>query len=195
MIKKTVLWLTILVILARWPLSWAFNPPKLETGLIWQMGDAQEENRLRIEKLGLDTSRVKRVFYNKVSTVVFDRFTKNVLALLNINSYFFDNFPSASVSDADTRAKFPYPAIIGFLVGVYLSIQQERYLKLWLLAGVSIALLSLFKQADCWNVVLYPILGVFTLDGLKAINKYTFCWLLLLVIASLGLTEIGRIHP
>ncbi len=193
MVGKKILWLAILVVMVGWPMSLIINPPKMETGFVWQLNDAKEEKRLLTQKLGLDTSWIKKIFYNNKTTILFDRYSKNVLVMMSLNNYFFGNQPQVDVIEVGHRMKFPYPAIIGFLVGVYVSIKKRKYLKLWLIGCGIVLLVSFFKNMDGWDMAIYPVLGIVTIGGLKEINKYKFGWLLLSLIAVLGLIEIGRL--
>lgn len=174
-------------------MSLAVHPPRLETGLVWQLDDAKEEKGLLTQKLGLDTSRIKKIFYNNKTTILFDRYSKNVLVMVSLNNYFFGNQPQVDVTEISHRMKFPYPAIIGFLVGVYISIKKKKYLKLWLAGFAIVLFVSFFKNMDGWDMAIYPVLGIITIEGLKEINKYKFGWLLLMLIAVVGLIEIGRL--
>jgi hypothetical protein len=181
--RKIVLWLAILVSIAGWPISLLVNPQKLEIGFVWQLGDAGEERKILFQKLALDASPIKRIFYNNKTTIISDRYTKNILSLVNPNNYFFGDM------------KFPYPAAVGFLVGVYVSIKEKKHFKLWLYGCGAILLMSFLKKLDGWDLAAYPLLAVITIDGLKEIHKHKFGWLLLLLIAVVGLIEIGRILP
>jgi hypothetical protein len=179
--------------MAMWLLSLITDPPKMQTGFVWQLSDAQEEQRLLIQKLGLDTSRVKKIFYNTKTTIVLARYTKNVLLSLDLNNYFFAGHPQVDVTEIGQRMKFPYVAIIGFLMGVYISIKKKKYFRVWLTTCGIVLLISFFKKIDGWDVAMYPLLGFITIEGLKEINKYKFGWVLLLLIAVVGMTEIGRL--
>lgn len=191
--KKIILWLAILVALAGWPISLIFNPPKMGTGLILQLNDAAEEKKLLLQKLGLSTSPLKKIFYNNKTTIVLGRFTKNILFTLNLNNYFFGSYPQTDVTEVNHRAKFVYPALIGFLVGVYLSIKKKTHKKLWLIALITALFVSLFKKVDGWDTLLFPSLGIITVDGLKEIYKRKYGWLILILIIVIGLLEIWRI--
>ncbi len=190
--RKIILWLAALVVMAGWPVSLIITSPRIETGLVWQLNDAEEEKKVLTQKLGLDTSRIKKIFYNTKTTIIVDRYTKNVLAMMNLNNYFFNSFPQVDITEIDHRMKFPYPAAIGFLIGVYVSLKKRKHLKLWLTAIGIVVLVSVFKKIDGWDVAIYPVLGIITVDGLKEINKHKFGWLLLSLIAVIGLIEIGR---
>jgi hypothetical protein len=191
--KKIIFWLAVVVMMVGWPVSLITDPPKIQTGFVWQMNDAQEEKRLLLQKLGLDTSRIKKIFYNSKTTIMLDRYTKNVLTLMDLNNYFFAGHPQVGMTDISQRMKFPYVAIIGFLAGVYISIKKKKYFKLWLVAAGLVLFVSFFKKIDGWDVAMYPLLGFITIEGLKEINKYKLGWLLLLLIAAIGATEIGRL--
>ncbi len=195
MIRKIILGLTVLVVMSGWPLSLVVNPPKLETGLIWQLDDASEERKSLLQILGLDATRVKQIFYNNKTTILADRYINNVLIMMNINYYFFGNHPQVDYTDTDNRMKFPYPAVIGFLAGVYVSIKKKIHLKVWAGGCAAVLLVSLFKKPDGWNAAVYPVLGIITVEGLKEISKHKSGWILLLLITAVGLTEVARLLP
>jgi hypothetical protein len=166
-----------------WPVSLIVNPPKIETGFVWQLDDAQEEQKLLVQKLGLDTSPIKKIFYNTKTTILFDRYTKNVLVVADFTNYFFTS----------QQLKFPYPMLIGFLTGVYVSIKKKRHLKVWLTGLGIVLLVSLLKKIDGIDFMMYPIIGFITVCGLKEISKYKFGQLVVIVITIIGLTEIWRV--
>jgi hypothetical protein len=193
MVKTVTMWFAILITLAGWPISLYVDRPKLETEMIWQLTDAEEEKKLLTQKLGLDASPIKRIFYNSKTTIRLDRYTRNVLAMTDLNNYFFSGHPQSSVTDTNTRMKFPYPAIFGLLAGIYLSVKEKKYLKMWLVGVGLILLVSLFRNIDGWDTLIYPILGIITAEGYKKISCYKFGWLLMLLIVIISLTEIWRL--
>jgi len=195
MLKKIILGLTVLVVMSGWPLSLIVNPPKFETGLIWQLDDAAEERKSLLQKLGLDATRIKQIFYNNKTTILSERYINNILIMMNLNYYFSGNHPQVDFTDVDNRMKFPYPAVIGFLAGVYISVKKKIHLKVWAGWGAAVLIISLFKKMDGWNAAIYPIIGIITVDGLKEISKYKFGWVLILLITTVGLTEIARLMP
>lgn len=157
MLKRLIFWLILLALLIPWPLALIKSPSKVVTGFIWQLADAQEEKKILIQKLGLDASPVKKIFYNTKTTILFDRYTSNILTLLDFPKYFF------------SATKFTYPAIVAFMIGVYISIKNKKRLKLWLTAGMLVLLISFFKKVDGWDFGLYPVLAVIIFDGLRKI--------------------------
>ena len=193
MVRKILLGLAILVVMSAWPLSIFINPPRMELGLIWQMNDANQEKYLVFQKLGLETSRVKQIFYNTKTTILIDRYLHNILVLLNLNYYYFNNHPQVDVSDIDNRPKFPYPALLGLVAGFWYSIRNKKYLTMWSFGCLAVLLVSLFKNLDGWNLAVYPILGIITSKGLIEINKYRYGWAVLLSVVIIGLSEIGRL--
>jgi hypothetical protein len=191
--RKVIWWLSLLIVIAGWPVSLIAEPPKMETELVWQLDDAAEEKRILTQKLGLDSSQIKKIFYNTKTTIPSSRYIKNVLVMVDMNNYFFGKHPQAEVTEGGYRMKFPYVAIIGFLAGVYESVKRKKYIKLWLGGGVVVLVVSVFKNIDGWDMAMYPLLVMVTIEGLKEINKYKFGWILLLLTVVIGATEIGRL--
>ena len=179
--------------MARWPLSLLIEPPKIESGLVLQTSDAQIERKILVQKLGLDHTPVKKIFYNSKTTIPLERYSKNILVMTSLNNYFFGNNPQADVAEIGHRIKFPYVALVGFLAGTYASIKKRKHIKLWLTGCMVIFTVSLFKKMDGWDLAMYPIIGIITIFGLREINKYKYGWLLLLATAAVGLVEIGRL--
>ena len=50
MVKTVIMWFAILITLAGWPISLYVDRPKLETEMVWQLTDAEEEKKL-LEKV------------------------------------------------------------------------------------------------------------------------------------------------
>jgi len=183
----------MLVIMTGWPVSLIADPPIIKTGFIWQMNDAFEEKKVLTQKLGLDASAIKKIFYNTKTTILTDRYSKNVLLMTDLNYYFFGGHPRQDIGEPGYRMKFPFVAIIGFLPGVYISVKRKRRLKLWFVGCVLILFVSLFKIVDGWDMAMYPILGIITFDGFNEINKYKYNWILLTIVAMIGAAEIWRL--
>lgn len=120
-------------------------------------------------------------------------YTKNVLVMTSLNNYFFGNNPQVDVNEQNHRAKFPYVAILPFLIGIYMSIKNKRHLKLWLMGLIIVLFASFLKNMDGWDFLMYPIVGVIIVDGLKDIGKHKFGLWMLFFIIVIGLTEIARI--
>lgn len=192
-IKKIILWLSILVVTAGWPVSLIVSPPKIEKGFIFQLNNADEEKKILLQKLGLITSPLKKIFYNNKTTIISGRYAVNILSLVNFNNYFFAGNPQVDVTEVNHRMKFVYPAIAGFLVGVYLSIKKKKHVRLWIFTGITILILSIFKNADGIDFILFPAFALIIIDGMREIFKYKHGWLMLLVLTMLGLFEMGRI--
>lgn len=191
--RKIILWLTVLVVMAGWPISFINDPPKMEIALVWQVDDSEKEKDLLFQKLALDASLIKRIFYNSKATITSERYTRNILGMVNLNNYFFNNHPEADPTEANHRMKFPYPSIIGFLTGAYLSVKKKKHFKLWIGGCVIVLLLSFFKKMDGWDMAVYPPMGIIIFEGLKEINKRKFGWILLTLITTVSLLEIGRL--
>jgi hypothetical protein len=193
MARKIILIITAVTVLAAWPLSFIKTPPGFAMATVFHKDNAGEERQLLLQKLGLAVSPVKRLYYNKITTIPARMYTANLLNLVNPNYYFFANRPQVDVNDKDMRMKFPYPAVFPFAAGIYLAVKKNRHRKLWLYAGAVVLVAALFRQSDGWNFTLYPAIGLFTTDGIKEIGKSRLGPLWLLLITVISLTEIARL--
>lgn len=191
MIKKIIFTLLILEILICWPLSLIKKPVNISFKTIF-FPITEQERIIFEEKLSLDTSRIKRFYYNK-STIIKDRYFKNFLVLVDSNNYFFIMHPREDVSDIDYRFKYPFWAIIFLILAISVTIKNKKYFKVWLIILVEVIVLSFLKQTDGLDLLLYLPISYLLYLGAKQINKYKYSWILNLGLIFLMAIEIGRI--
>lgn len=190
MFKKLIFWILILEIVMSWPLSLIRNPPKINFGLIFYP-PSQDEELAYSKKLALDTSKIKRFYYNK-TTVVKQRYLNNFLVSIDLNNYFFIMHPREDVSGVNYRFKYPFLAILFLIMAIKLTINQKKYLKNWLVILAQILFLSFFKQTDGLDMFLYIPITYLLYLGVKDFYKYKYSWLINLVLILLMGIDIGR---
>lgn len=190
MFKKIIFWILILEIVVSWPLSLIKNPPKINFGLIFYP-PSQDEELAYSKKLALDTSKIKRFYYNK-TTVVKQRYLNNFLVSIDLNNYFFIMHPREDVSGVNYRFKYPFLAILFLIMAIKLTINQKKYLKIWLVILAQILFLSFFKQTDGLDMFLYIPITYLLYLGVKDFYKHKYSWLINLVLILLMGIDIGR---
>lgn len=158
MIKRIVIGL----ILIGWPWSVVRNLPKFETRTIFEV--RAEEKRLFEEKLGLDTSRIKRFYYNK-TTVWQEKYWRNLMVMLDLNNYFFGGHPREDVAEVDYRPKFFWWTIVFLGLGVWKSIKEKKNGKIWLMMLFAILAVAFFERMDGWDLMIYPFLSYLMIKG------------------------------
>ena len=188
---KKVIWLILITgIIISWPLSLINKPAHFNKATIFY--PITEEEKWDFEKkLALDTSGFKKFYYNK-TTVIKERYVKNFLVMMDLNNYFFAMHPREDVPGVDYRFKYPFVAIIFFVLAIKATINNKKYIKLWIILLSEIILLSFMKQIDGWDVILFLPLTCLLVIGLQELNKYKFSWVINLGILTLMVIEIGR---
>jgi hypothetical protein len=190
MLKKILFWLLIGVILISWPLSLIKKPAKIKFETIFYPASQDEEWSFQ-KKLALDTSQIKKFYYNK-TTIVKDRYFKNFLVLTDPNNYFFIMHPREDVSGIDYRFKYPFWVIIFLVLGIKVTIKNKKYFKVWWIMFGEMVILSFLKQMDGWDIILFLPLSFLLFLGAKDLNKYKYSWVLNLFLIILMGIELGR---
>lgn len=188
---KKVIWLMVVVgIIASWPLSLINKPAHFEKATIFY--PVTEEEKWNFEKrLALDTSNFKKFYYNK-TTVVKERYLKNFLVMMDLNNYFFASHPREDVSGVDYRFKYPFVVLIFLILAIKATVNNKKYVKVWVLSLIEIILLSFMKQIDGWDIILFLPMTYLLIIGSQQLNKCKFSWLMNLGIIILMAVEIGR---
>lgn len=155
MCKKIILGTIFVVILISWPISLIKKPAQIKFETIFY----PETNLEKIDfekKLALDTSRFKRIYYNKTS-ILKERYLKNFLVLIDLNNYFFEMHPREDVIGVDYRFKYPFWTIIFLISAIGATVKTRKYFKIWLIVLMEILILSFFKKVDGLDFVLFPM--------------------------------------
>lgn len=190
MLKKILFYIVTLLVLIVWPVSLLVDKPAVSWETIFYANDAEQITLM--EKLGLDSSRIKPVYYNKFSLVK-DRYIRNVLVLLDTNNYFFQMHPREDVPNTDYRAKYFYLAIVLLIVAMVETARSGKYGNVWLFLLVEILVISIFRKLDGIDFGLYFPLSFLMISGLKTINKSKWAVGINLVLMIVGVTELLRI--
>ncbi len=169
--KKIILGIILVVILTSWPISLIKKPTQIKFETIFY--PITETEKIDFEKkLSLDTSRLKRFYYNK-TTVLKERYFKNFLVLIDLNNYFFAMHPREDVAGVDYRFKYPFWTIIFLITAIGVTVRNKKYFKIWLIILFEILVLSFFKKVDGLDFILFIpiswllILGAINLIGWK----------------------------
>lgn len=190
MFKKIIFWLLIVEIVASWPISLIRKPAKIKFETIFYP-IAQQEKSAFDDKLALDTSLIKRFYYNK-TTVIKERYLKNLLVLIDPNNYFFVMHPREDISNVDYRFKYPFWAIIFLILAIILTVKNKKYFKIWLVFLVEIIVLSFLKKVDGLDFILFFPISYLLYLGAKKFSKYKYIWIINLGLFFLMAIEIGR---
>jgi len=186
-----VLWLILVTgIIISWPLSLINKPVHFDKATIFY--PVTEEETWNFEKkLALDTSKIKKFYYNK-STIVKDRYLKNFLVMMDLNNYFFAMHPREDVSGVAYRFKYPFEAILFLIIAIKITCKNKKYIKVWLIILAEILILSFLKQVDGWDFILFFPITYLLYLGAKDLLKYKYNWILNLGLVLLMAIEIGR---
>ena len=175
---KKLIAFTILIF---WPLNLFFNGGKqsfpLEnfTKTIFQQ-DYQAEQRI-LEKINLyPTVFLARVYQNK-ARIYLDKASSNLLALTDLNNYFFGFHPRQIIGNQNLK-KFPFVSIIFFLTGLYFFNRLKHKKLILQIAIPSLVYLSLLENFDRIDILLWLPISLVILGGLDIVSlgkywKYT----------------------
>lgn len=147
-----------------------------------------------IKKISLIPSRnLARVFENK-TTVSQEKFKANTFLFLDPNNYFFSLHPR-EIGDNQNLVKYPYLAIIPFLLGLYYILENIH--KRWLITIFIAAIVSLgfINNPDRYDLLLYLPISMLCFYGLKKLTDVSnvWCWIFSIVFIPVSLIELVRI--
>jgi hypothetical protein len=191
MLKKIIFWILLLEIIVSWPLSLIISPPKIKFETIFYPLSNDEQWDYS-KKLALDTSKIKRFYYNK-TTVFKQRYLSNFLVLTDLNNYFFIMHPREDVPGLDYRFKYPFVTILFLIIAIKVTINQKKYFKIWFLILSEMMVLSFLKQLDGFDLLLYIPITFLLYLGAKELTKLKYSWLVNIIFIFLIGIEIGRI--
>lgn len=188
--KKIILGILIIEIIISWPISLIKKPAKFKLETIFYPTSQDEEWNFQ-KKLALDTSKIKRLYYNK-TTILKDRYFKNFLALTDSNNYFFIMHPREDISGIDYRIKYPFWAIVFLILGIGVTLKNKKYFWMWGVVFGEMMMLSFLKQMDGWDIILFLPISWLIFLGVKSLDKYKCSRLLNLIFIILIGIELGR---
>lgn len=122
-----------------------------------------------------------RLFQNKPS-IYLNRFNFNFFALVDPNNYFFHFHPREISVTNQNLEKFPFLAIFLFLIGLYFYKRSPNWKFIFIILTAAIINLSLIKNFDKNDFILYLPIGLIILGGLKMLNKKSVKLALILII-------------
>ena len=140
-----------------------------------------------------------RLFNNK-ATFVYNRFKANFFALTDPNNYFFGFHPREIVRENLNLDKFPFISLV-FLLYAFYCFNLLKKGKLLLIAFFVLAGLLALANFDKVDFILYPILAVFMLHGIKRMRtekpRFFVAVAIFLVIFSIPqyLRAFVNLHP
>lgn len=167
--------LIIFLALIFWPLSFLLksgpidiNFHDLKSNTIFYYNPDSLQNILT-EGYLYPTVWMSRLFQNKPS-IYLHRFEDNFFALLDINNYFFAFHPREIHVNNQNLQKFPSLSLVFLLIGFY-SLPKKR-LKFFVSILIFLIFpLSLLKNFDRFDIILYPIISYFICSGIVEFFK------------------------
>ena len=203
LLTKIVICLT----LALWPLSLALTNSYKDIGN--DLGnylrfsifapDDQAPLIINAKRSVYDNDLFGRVFNNK-ATFIYGRFKANFFALTDPNNYFFGFHPREIVRENLNLDKFPFISLV-FLLYAFYCFNLLKKGKLLLIAFFVLAGLLALANFDKVDFILYPILAVFMLHGIKRMRtekpRFFVAVAIFLVIFSIPqyLRAFVNLHP
>jgi hypothetical protein len=188
---KKIIWLVVVIeVVISWPLSMLKKPAHFNKELIFYPETSDESWDFE-KKLALDTSKFKRFYYNK-TTVIKNRYFKNMMVMMDLNNYFFAMHPREDVSGVDYRFKYPFSTILFLVLAIKMTVKNKKYLKIWGVFLLLVLLLSFLKQFDGWDLILFFPISYLLIIGSKELNRWKFGYLVNLILIILMAVEIGR---
>lgn len=133
-----------------------------------------EAGQLVIQKQHLYNSVIlARIFQNK-PRIILDKFTNNFFAIADPNNYFFGFAPRQITVDNQNLKKFPFLSLPFLIIGL-LNLKKLKGYKLLLSFLVSsVFCLSLLKNFDRHDFILWIPLSLIIIHGLKIFSNSNF---------------------
>lgn len=127
------------------------------------------------QRLPYENKFLGKIFQNK-ATVVSKKYFDNLFLIIDPNNYFFALHPREIAIDNQNLTKFPFVAIIFFIVGIYSLLNKKDIYNNWIIKiGLSVTLaLSFLNNIDKYDIILiWPIILICVL-GISRIRSSTF---------------------
>lgn len=146
------------------------------------------------KKISLIPSRQFAKFFENKTTIFQDKLKSNVFISLDPNNYFFAHHPQ-EIGGNQNLIKFPYLAIIPFLVGIYYILENKQ--KDWIIAIFfsAVVAIAFINNQDRYDTILYLPVSLICIHGLKKMfqSASTYFWLFSAVFIPISLIELARI--
>lgn len=147
-----------------------------------------------IKKISLIPNRnLARVYENK-TTIYQDKYKANLFVFLDPNNYFFSLHPR-EMGDNQNLTKYPFLAIIPFLIGLYSIIKNPH--KKWILGALltTILTISFVNNPDRYDLFVYLPISLLCFYGLKKLagDSKIWYWIFTFFFIPISIFELARI--
>lgn len=147
-----------------------------------------------IKKISLIPNRnLARIYENK-TTIFLEKCKANVFLSLDLNNYFFSLHPREE-GNSQNLSKYPYLAIIPFLLGIFFLLENAH--KKWLITMFIAAVFSLgfINNQDRYDLLIFPPVSLLCFYGLRKITTAPkiWYWIFTVVFIPVSLFELTRI--
>lgn len=131
-----------------------------------------EANQALIRKIYLYPNiYLARINQNKPS-IYFNKATDNFYAIIDPNNYFFAFHPREISLTNQNLNKFPFPSLIFFLIGLFYLLKKPQSIYIIILTLASIINLSLLKNIDLTDFILFIPISLIIIYGAKVTKQY-----------------------
>jgi len=147
-----------------------------------------------IKKISLIPNRnLARIFKNRTS-VYQDKYKSNLFITLDLNNYFFALHPQELGSNQNL-IKFPYLAIIPFLLGLFYFWKNRDKAWIFQIFLVSILSVGLINNQDRFDLLLYVPISLICISGLMKLKDLfgKYFWIFSLIFIPISLIELIRL--
>lgn len=173
-----------------WPLSFYLNYAELSGPKLITIDYQSRQEVVRNANL-YPNIPLARMFQNKAN-VVTNKFYSNFFALIDLNNYFF-GFAPRQIVDNQNLIKFPFLAIIPFLIAIFnLKRKNNDYFLIFIISTL-IVLLSLLSNFDKYDFVLWIPISLIIYKGILRLNTYKHSGTFFVVYSIFALIELMRI--
>jgi|WetSurMetagenome_2_1015567.scaffolds.fasta_scaffold41667_2 hypothetical protein len=142
----------------------------------------------------IPNSYMAKIFENR-TTIAQNKFKSNFFLSLDLNNYFFSMHPREIMGDNQNLNKFPYLAIIPFLLSLFFIPENKH--KKWLLTTIFAAVITLgfINNPDKFDILIFVPFFLLCFYGLKKITTLPnlYFWLFSLLFIPTSIIELLRI--
>jgi hypothetical protein len=156
------------------------------------------KNDQLIKKISTVPSQVLSKIYENKTTIPTQKYISNLFLTIDLNNYFFAFHPREIVQENQNLHKYPFAAIIPFLIGLYIIFDKNNQkikkitLTLFTLSALS---LGFINNIDKFDFILYIPVTTITLLGLKKIfsmknNSVILLTFILFIFSAIDLVKL-----
>lgn len=149
------------------------------------------KNDYLIKKISIVPNRYFSRIYENKTTIPTQKYISNLFLTIDLNNYFFAFHPREIVRENQNLHKYPYAAIIPFLIGLYTLFDVKNYkikkitLTLFFLSAFSIGFIN---NIDKYDFIFYTPITIIILLGIEKVfsdkNYLVFLSIFVLFIFS-----------